>query len=160
MEYSKIKRDLYFGIFSMAFSIFYGISTILTVKVLGDSLDSGRIFPYIISGIMFCLSVILVTNCIKNIQKIPPQQRIYFHLMHKPQILRLIAYLTAISIYIIGLIYVGYIVSTLLYLVFLLLFMNSKSKLAIALISIITPIVLWFVFTIVLEVQFPESLLI
>lgn len=144
----------------MTFAIFYGISTIVTVKTSSDPLDSGRTFPYIITGILLCLSMILILNCIKNIYKTPNFKRKYTCLMNKYEVLRLITYLGALSAYVIGFIYVGYIVSTTIYLSFLLFFMNSKNRLAAALITIITPFVLWLFFTKAMEVQFPESLLI
>jgi hypothetical protein len=42
----------------------------------------------------------------------------------------------------------------------LLSFMNAKNKIAKYLIMLIAPAFLWFFFTIILEVQFPETLLI
>jgi hypothetical protein len=160
VDYSEIKRDLYIGIASMAFSIFYGISTILTVKSSINITDSGRIFPYIITALLFIISAMLILDGIKKINKIPCDQRTYMKLMKSDQALRIIIYVIALSLYIFGFIYVGYIVSTTLYLAFLLSFMNAKNKIAKYLIMLIAPAFLWFFFTIILEVQFPETLLI
>ena len=159
MDYSKIKRDLYFGIATLVFSIFYGISTVYTVKVSNYSLDSGRTFPYIITGVLLCLAILHIANCILTIRKIPKDKRVYVYLMNKHQFLRLVLYLGALAIYVLGFMYVGYIVSTAIYLVFLLLFMKAKNKLAVILLTAITPFVLWLFFTAVLKVQFPETFL-
>lgn len=160
VDYSEIKRDLYIGFASMAFSIFYGISTILTVKSSSNITDSGRTFPYIITGLLFIISLTLVLNGIKKINKVPCNQRTYMKLMQNDQAVRIIIYVIALSLYIFGFIYVGYIVSTTLYLVFLLSFMKAENKIVKYLIVLIMPVLLWLFFTIILEVQFPETLLI
>lgn len=160
MGYSELQRDLWFGLATLAFAIFFGVATILTVQVdPGETGVTARTFPYIITGILGVLSFVFIINTIKKLLKVQQDQKKYIPVLDKDEYKRAAIFLVSLFVYIICFIYVGYIVSSFAYMAFMLWHMKAKNRIAVILLTAITPFVLWYFFTVLVEVQFPEAIL-
>ncbi len=158
--YSETKRDLWFGILAFCFAVFFGISTIYTIRSEGESGITSRTFPYIITALLTVLSLLLLFNAAKKLKGIPLQDKKYEHMLSRTEAARVSVFVISLVLYVFSFINIGFLVSTAAYLAFLLWFMHAKNLVVSALIVVISPGLLWFFFTRVMEINFPEALLI
>lgn len=158
-KYSRLRRDLVFGICTLCFAIFFGISSIYTINTDGESGVTGRTFPFIITSILLILSCILIYVTTKRIRQIPEDDRIYEECVTNYEMTRIIQFIIALIVYVLGFIYIGFIVSTTLFLAYMMYYMHAPNKKIAGAIVIIAPLLLWYFFTRLMEVSFPEALL-
>ncbi len=158
-SYSKIKRDLWFGVLTFCFAVFFGLSSVYTIRLEGESGITSRTFPYIITALLLVLSILLTAGAARRLKDIPAQEKTYQPMFSRAELTRVPVFLITLVLYVFSFIYVGFLVSTAAYMAFLLWFMHAKNKLASALIVLLAPGLLWFFFTKVMEINFPEALL-
>lgn len=156
MDYSELKRDLYFGIATLAFGVLYTLSCFTTVTAHGSAAISGRTFPLIVAAIILILGICQVNGTVRKLKRFPPTAtRRYYPLFECKQILSMATYMGALSLYILGIEYLGFIVSTVVIVLFLLKFSLAKSKIATIAVIFILPGLLYWVFVVLMEVQLP-----
>jgi len=158
-SYSELKRDLWFGILSLCFTVFFGISTVYTIQTEGETGITSRTFPFIITALLAVLSSLLIYNTLKELKNTPEKDKIYEDLLSRPELRRITIFVVSIVLYVFSFIYIGFVVSTVLYLAFLMWFMHAKNIWISGAIVIIAPGLLWYFFTKLMEVTFPEALL-
>lgn len=157
--YSRLRRDLVFGICTLCFTIFFGVSSIFTISTDGQDGITGQTFPFIITFILLALSFILLYKTVKSLKTIPEDQRVYTKAVTSYETMRILQFITALVLYVVGFIYIGFIVSTMAFLAYMMYFMHAPNKKIAGAIVIIAPLVLWYFFTKLMEVSFPEALL-
>lgn len=156
MNYSELRRDLVFGLATLLFGAFYFASCFATISVRASNIGvSGRTFPLIVAVILLVLGASLSLSTLRKIRQIPKASRRYYSLFEANQLFGMSVYFGALCIYILGIEYVGYIVSSVLVVLFLLKFSLAKNKIAIAVMTVLLPGGLYWVFTKAMEVQLP-----
>lgn len=159
MSGSEIKRDLTFGLVSLVFTVLFFISIHFTVAEGFGIGISGKVFPRIIAVLLGILSLSLIVSRIRMLKRLSVDERIYVPLLPKAEWLRISLFILSLGVYILAFAYVGYVVTSTVYLLFLLRFMQAQNKLAICIITVVVPTLLWAFFTKLLGVQFTEALL-
>lgn len=156
--HNEFKKDITFAIVTIVFSLFYAASTCWTIAAREETFLNGRTFPYFIAVILFILGACLLYTTCKQLkrdkQSLPPALHLSLGEMK-----RVALYLVILSLYCFGIVYVGYVVSTALTLLVLMIFNGAKNKIAIALMTAIVPCCMWYIFSVLMEVQFPQALL-
>lgn len=164
MDYSKLKHDIRLGCLIAVLGAVYVIYTRIAVPLPQDaaSIISTRSIPYLIGGILFILGCTLACASAHGIRK-------YFkegdYGVPKPLISaaegkRGILLGGGLLLYSLGIAYVGYIVSSILFTAFVLYIYKVKNKFAFIGLSLAAPAILYAIFVYVIEVQMPEALLI
>lgn len=160
MNGAEVKRDIAFGLVSFCFTIFFLVSIHFTVAKGGGMGVSGRVFPYIIGGLLTFLSSALVISRCWALLRMSQELRSYAALLSREEWTRISCFILSLGVYILAFMYIGYIVATTAYTLFLLRFMGAENKRVVWFMTIVTPLALWAFFTQLLGMQFPEALLI
>lgn len=158
-EYSSLKRDLIFGVCSLCFTIFFGVSSIFTISPEGSDGISGQTFPFIITFILLSISIIFIYSTIKNLNTIPKDERVYIKSVQNYEAIRIIKFILSLVLYVFCFIYIGFIISTAIFLAYMMYFMHAPNKKIAGAIVVIAPLILWYFFTKLMEVSFPAALL-
>lgn len=157
--YSRLRRDLVFGVCAFCFAIFFGVSCVYTINTEGETGITGQTFPFIITAILLVLSCLLLVGTIRKLRTIPQEERIYTPCVSNQEFSRILQFLVALVLYVLGFMYLGFIVSTAAFLAWMLYFMHASNlKIAAGIVGI-APLLLWYFFTRLMEVSFPEALL-
>lgn len=155
-DYSSLKRDLWFGLAATAFSLFFALSTVLTVESRGDGV-TGRTFPWLIAIALFSAGASFSLSTWRKLRQSVRQSDA------KPLsgagFTRIAVYMGTLCLYLLGIQFIGYVVSTVATLTFLMMYTGARNKAVIAVMAVLAPAGMWFAFARLMDVQFPEALL-
>lgn len=154
-----LKRDFWFGVATIAFSIFMFFSIRISISEEAMSGISGRVFPYIIDFFLFILGIALCLDSKKHLSLCENGECIDAGSLNKKQKLDLFIYIAMVAIYILSITYIGFITSSVVFISILLWFYGVRKPIAFIFMSIFWPLFLWVVFHVLIEVQFPNTAL-
>ena len=156
MKVSKTKQDFWLGVAAIVLGVGYALCIPWQVSDFSEGYNiSGRTFPYIISGIMVLIGLGLTVTAWKKL-KTAYQHEFCVPFSRETRI-RICAYIALIAAYILGICYVGFAVSTVLACYTAMWLSGARNKKIILLISLVTTASIYVLFTIVMEVYFPET---
>jgi len=152
-------RDFWIGVFVFAFALVFLALSQTQVSFETDGFDniSGRTFPYIIGGVQLILGAALMAWNWPALKLANSTKGCTFN---KARTRRIAIYAGSILVYTVMIYYIGYLVSTFAALVFALWFSGAKRNLATFLVALVTPLLMYYVFHVLMQIPFPESLLI
>lgn len=164
MDYSKLKHDVRLGCLIAVLGAVYVIYTRISIPLPADasSIITTRSIPYLIGGVLFILGCTLAGTSASMIRK-------YFKegdcgapkpLISAGEGKRAALLGAGLILYSLGIAYVGYIVSSVLFTAFVLYIYRVTNKLAFIGVSLAAPALLYAIFVYIIEVQMPEALLI
>ena len=160
MKKAIAKRECIIGLCVVGLAAIYGVITPFQASsyVEGNSI-SGRALPLFIAALLGFLGGLHSYNNWKLFQRLP-EDEIKPEPLSATFIKRVVLYLLAGCAYVAGIEYIGFIVTSIVILPCLILLSGGRSKKALIATSIITPLVLYGIFTLVMEIYLPEGLLI
>lgn len=155
--YYKIKLDLWFGIATILFSLVFAVSILSIEVVIQGSAVTGRTFPWLVACFTFILGLSLTASSYKELQGFrgEPGGNVY----NKQQLNKIALYLALICLYVLGISFIGYMVSTAIFVAALLIFFGYRKKVIFLSLVLLLPVLMWYAFSQLIEVQFPEALL-
>lgn len=159
-NHAELKRDLRFGIGTIVFSLLFCVSIVVTIKEQSMTGINGRAFPWLIAAFLFLLGLGLSIASWKRLRMCDTPSVSRPSAGRPIQVRAMIVYLGLVSAYVLGIAHIGFVVSTALFIVVLLVFYRIKSKAVLVLMVCVWPFLLWYVFHALIGVQFPEALLI
>ncbi|MDL2210284.1 tripartite tricarboxylate transporter TctB family protein [Desulfovibrio sp. OttesenSCG-928-O18] len=160
MKKHLVKQELIVGLCVMVIAVIYGILTPFQASgyTEGNSI-SGRALPLCIAALLGFLGASHSYNNWRLYKSLPPDREAQEPL-DKPFIKRVVLYLLAACAYVAGIEYIGFIVSSLVIIPCFILLSGGKNKVALIATTIIAPLVLYAIFTVVMEIYLPEGLFI
>ena len=160
MKKHLVKRELIVGLCVVGMAIIYGILTPFQASSYteGNSI-SGRALPMCIA---LLLGVLGVSHSYHNwiLYKSLPRDKEAPEPLDAGFIKRVVLYLLAACLYVAGIEYIGFIVSSLVIIPCFILLSGGRNKVALIATSVLTPLVLYLVFVIVMEIYLPDGLFI
>ncbi|OQB98989.1 MAG: Tripartite tricarboxylate transporter TctB family protein [Spirochaetes bacterium ADurb.Bin110] len=150
-----IKRDQFVGIFLIVVGVIYGYMTSKIDFAMTAEYPGPKAFPYIgVLGLIVCgLGIFIQSTTSKKSQPV---------FMMKEGWLDIFKSFTALILYVIGLNYIGYLISTPILLFFLSKFFAKKIKISLKgriIFSILTTIVIYIFYVYGFDMQLPVGLL-
>ena len=156
MASSKAKQDFWLGIAAIALGAGYALCIPWQVSDFSEGYNiSGRTFPYIISALMVLIGMGITMTSWKKMKQAAQEEG--QSALPKEVIRKIVGYVALISAYILGITHVGFIISTVVTCFLAMLLSGAKNKKLMALLSLITAASIYVLFTIVMEVYFPET---
>lgn len=172
LRISSLSTEAWLGLVTIAFGLFYAFSTLVTVEVSSmKAVISGRTFPYIIAGMLVVLGAAMTVVSVahtKVLNKLAAKGIEAPHLkaetenapIGKYQLARLASYFGLLVLYLLGMEYVGYMVSSAVMMLASMWIFGARNKVVMAVLTVVTPVALYYFFHFVIEVQFPDTLLV
>ena len=156
----ELKRDFWFGVATIAFSIFMFFSIKFFISDSSFTGISGRVFPYVIDAFLLILGIALCWDSRSRLSDCENGECLDTGALTGKQILDIVTWFGMVALYILGISYIGFMVSTFAILAASLWFLGLRKPIPfIAMVSIWPPL-LWYLFHKIVEVQFPDALLI
>lgn len=152
-----LKRDFWFGVATIIFSVVMFFSIRISIAEESMSGISGRIFPYIIDFFLLILGIGLCLDSKKHLFQCGDSECVSAGAYDRLQLLNLFLYIIMVALYILGVTYIGFMVSSAVFIAVLLWFYGVRNPLSFILMTAFWPLFLWWVFHILIEVQFPSS---
>lgn len=152
---SGARQNFWLGIAALATSGALFICIPLTISDMSSTGVSGRAFPYVINTFLGILGVALTLSSLKGRPEKKEVPR-----LSRAQIKDIILWLGIVCLYALGISYVGFLVSTFFAVFACLWFLGMRRPVPLALMTLVLPPLLWWFFHKVVEVQFPQALLI
>lgn len=148
MKSKQIHNDVYSGAFMLIFSIyFFYIATTMRAGAAK--------FPKIIMGLMILLSIgCLIQGIIKTRSNVNTGSEASAQVLWSEIKIPLLVF-CMITLYVIALQYIGFIISTLIFIPALMLFYRNRNKLLIVCCTVFTIAFIYTLFTVVLKLQLP-----
>lgn len=160
MSRSAARRECIIGICVLGMALIYEIITPFQASgyTEGSSI-SGRVLPLAIGALLGFLGALHAYNNWKLFASLPPEtaQR---EPLSKAFVKRVVLYLLAACAYVAGIEYIGFVVSSLVIIPCFIILSGGRNMKALIATSIITPLVLYGIFTLIMEIYLPEGLLI
>ena len=154
----ELRKDILFAIVTLVFALAFTISIFVTIHSPDEAVVDGRTFPFFIAAGLFILGACLLYSSCRQLKLIECTLGDTLGLSSN-QIKAVVFYLFILVLYCLGIMYIGYIVSTAITLLVLMLFYGAKNKIVITIMACIVPFLMWLVFVVLMEVQFPQTLL-
>lgn len=155
--YCNIKLDLLFGIATTVFSLIFAVAILSIEVVIQGSAVTGRTFPWLIAFFTFILGLSLTASSCKELHRFQGEREEFSCDMQKLK--KISIYFVLICLYAVGISYLGYVVSTAIFVAVLLFFFGFQKKYLFVSLVILLPVTMWYVFSQLIEVQFPDALL-
>jgi hypothetical protein len=156
MSRQACTRDVWIGLVTVACGLAYLYATPLQVSpdADGEAGVSGRTLPYLAGALMILLGVALSLTSWARARVTPRDGS-------APAVLaglgRVLVYVGLIAGYALGIAIVGYVVSTACALLAAMVFSGARGWLTLALVTAITPAVLFGVFHLVMKIPLPQA---
>ena len=152
-------RDMLVGLSAILIALFF--LSAAPFQITGRSDDygiSGRTLPVLIAGVLLVLGAYLfVRNLIHSRRAAPRAERPEAKRDRRHRFGRAALYIGAIAVYIVGFSYVDYILSTILMVAFGMWLSGFRNRIAFMCIALIMPVLIYYVFSVVMEIPLPES---
>lgn len=162
MNKQEVKRDLYIGFGIVALGLVYFLLIGSQVHAVNDSSGlSGRQLPWLVGALTTLCGLALAFVSWRKLPTAKPGEvRPGALAQNMQRIKRVVIYTAAVALYCLGIAYIGFIVSSVAALIFLMVFSGATNKIAILLTAILSPAVIWFVFVYLIGIPMPDTLLI
>ena len=160
MRKAIAKRECMIGLCVLVMAIIYGIITPFQASSYteGNSI-SGRALPLFIAMLLGFLGTLHSYSNWKLFQSLPADETVQEPL--SPLFIkRVVLYLLASCVYVAGIEYIGFIVTSFAVLPCLILLSGGRNKKALIATTVITPLVLYGIFTLIMEIYLPDGLFI
>lgn len=160
MNKAIARRECIIGACVLGIAIIYGILIPFQASgyTEGNSI-SGRVLPVAIAALLGLLGASHAYNNWKLFRKLPPDATEQPPL-NRIFVKRVILYLLASCAYVAGIEYIGFIVSSLIIIPCYILLSGGRNMKALVITSLATPLVLYAIFTVIMEIYLPDGLLI
>jgi len=146
------KYDLYCGIFWILLSLLMGGISLLHLSLGTLSYPAPGFYPFLVSALLLCISLILIIRVLRNRKKDPDSCQWPSFGRNAP------ITMGALLVYALTLEYLGYIIGTSLLLVFLFKVTASRSWRVSLLMTAVVMIISHFFFVVLLQSQLPMGL--
>lgn len=137
--------------------ILVSIGLIAILSVFASQMPSvaadARSYPIIIMGLGYVLSIALLIRSVNRYRREKKEEKTDL----KQQIITVLIYIVMIAVYLYLISFCGYIIATVVFMIASLLYLRLPSKIIIILLSVITTVVLYLVFTRILNVTLPRG---
>ena len=148
-------RDLRLGIILMViFAILYGISFTFQSSEAMSTHTTAAFFPQVVLILLMFLTLLLIITSIVKGSATKNKKK-----MDRETLLRVLGTMGACILLGLGASYLGTLVSIALFIVMVMLVWGVRNKLAILANAVITPIMIYLIFTKILYVQLPSEIL-
>jgi len=155
-----MNRDTLIGVFTIALSAIYLFLIRYQVQPDSDGYDnvSGRTLPYLVGFFLLFFGSLLALISArrggqrKNISELTA-------IASNPAAKRVLIYLFLTILYLLGISYLGYVVSSIVALIILILFNGEKRLLLVCVVAVITSISLFYFFNTLMRIPLPPTLL-
>lgn len=159
-EYADVKRDLWIGIATIALSIILFFAIIYTISDQTFTGISGRAFPYVIDAFLIILGCALTIDSFIQLKRMSHNdESTSEYKADTHNIVLILTFFVIVCLYVISIMYIGFIVSSFIFTAILLIFYRLKNKIAFIIITCSCTPILWFVFDKLVGVEFPTALL-
>lgn len=160
MNKAIARRECIIGVCVLGIAIIYG--TLIPFQASGyteGNSISGRALPLAIAALLGLLGTLHGYNNWKLFLKLPPDTT------EQPSInknfaRRVVLYMLASCAYVAGIEYIGFIVSSLVIIPCYILLSGGRSMKPLVITSLATPLILYVIFTVIMEIYLPDGLLI
>lgn len=163
MNRASVKRDFITGLCVIGLGMLYGIITpFQTSSYVEGTGVSGRALPLGIAVLLAVLGAALAARSARLLRRLPPEQgpdQSGSTSADTAYVRRVLLYLLTSALYVAGIEYIGFIVSSFAAIPCLIVLSGGRSKAAIAITAVAAPLLLYAVFTLAMEVYLPEGLL-
>ena len=156
-----LKRDFLIGLGTVLLAGLYLALIPYQVQSDSDGYDfvSGRTLPFMVGGLLLITGTALTITSLRTMNRTSPHEQAPSPEPTRHRYKR-VAILTALAVlYILGLTYIGYIVSTILALAAAMVFSGERRKRLVVIISILTSVLLYYFFHKLMQVPLPDTLL-
>ncbi|HKL75069.1 MAG TPA: tripartite tricarboxylate transporter TctB family protein [Halanaerobiales bacterium] len=148
-----IKNSLFVqGLIFLIFSIFI-INRAYNMRDFGESFLSPGIFPALFGGVLLILSLNLIIRGYKEVKK--SGKNINYDNIDKVSLLNVIFIVMISLIYLWALSYLGFIISSIVYLFIFMFYIGERRIWILIAISILTPLISYLIFSIGLGISLP-----
>lgn len=153
-------RDLWVGLTAMAVAVFFLAATPSQVSPRSDAYGiSGQTLPMLVAGILIVMGVVVFFKNLFYMRHVAAQEETPpCKAERRHRFRRVVIYTGAIAVYIVGFSCVDYILSSTLMVAFGMWFSGFRNRAAFACIACFVPVLIWYVFTVVMEIPIPESI--
>lgn len=149
-------RDVWTGVVTVLFGLayFYAVPFQVSGEVDGEAGLSGRTLPYLAAALMVLLGAALG---LASSAQAARSQRDTSETSAFAGVGRVLIYVALIATYALSIAFVGYVVSTAWALLAAMLFSGAGGRLKLALVTMITPAVLFGMFHLVMKIPLPDA---
>ena len=159
-EYTELKRDLWIGIVTIVLGIMLFFTIIYTISDQTFTGINGRAFPYVIDVFLIILGCALAIDSFMQLKKnLHSDKNTNKYEININNILHIFIFFALLCLYVVSIMYIGFVVSSFLFTAILLIFYKLKNKIAFIVITCSCTPILWFVFDKLVGVEFPTALL-
>ena len=155
--------NLICGLAALAIGISYGLCIPLQVSDFSEGYNiSGRTLPYILAIIMILCGAALTVSALRTRAKQPVSTKQHekdFKSTSWKAHVRVVLYVLLVAGYVLGLSHIGLITSTFVVLLLAMFLSGAKKPVLSVLISAVVSVSLYCFFTLLMEVYFPEGVL-
>lgn len=160
MKKAELLQEIITGFFIAGVGGLYLLLTCFHVEGIKDAFGmSSRTLPYIVSSALICLGLILSIRNMRIYSSATADDTSKDAGETKKKYLRIFKYLIAINIYFVGILYISYILSTALMLAYSMYFCEFKNKIAFLIVTLITPVCIYYIFARIMMIPLPDTLL-
>ncbi len=149
-------RNLWISVGVLLFSIVYFF--LARTQVVGQTDGfrhvSGRTFPYILSGTLFILSIVSIILNYFQLRSTVSNEKIAIEF---DRIKRAALYIFSIALYTVGIMYVGYTVSTFAFIIFAMWFSGTRISVGFFIVAIVLPPALYIIFHMLMKIPLPST---
>ena len=135
----------------------FALVLMLFVSDLGNTNEAARTYPMVMIIACFVCIAFLIIQWIRKRKTILEEDA---GGMEKKRVLYIVVYCVAVLLYILLIDKLGYVVSTVLFGIYSLIYLGNRNKLAIIIIPLAAAVVLYLMFSNILFVQLPSGILI
>ncbi|MEN6486026.1 MAG: tripartite tricarboxylate transporter TctB family protein [Syntrophobacteraceae bacterium] len=160
MRKAELLQEIITGIFIVGVGGLYLLLTLFHVEGIKDAFGmSSRTLPYIVSSVLICLGLILSIRNIRVYSSAIDDDSDKETSNTKKKYIRIFKFFVAINIYFVGILYISYLLSTALMLAYSMYFCEFKNKIAFLIITLITPVCIYYIFARIMMIPLPDTLL-
>ena len=150
------RRDAWIGVVTAFGAALYLILIPWQVQPDHDGFAriSGRTVPYLIGATMLVLGALLCGLAARRARHMAPGGK---RLFERDPVVRVAVYTGAIALYTVGIEQVGYMTSSAVMLLFAMWFSGARNRLVVLASVLVTPVVLYGVFHLLMQIPMPET---
>lgn len=152
-------RDMCVGLAALLVALFFLAATPFQVSPRSDDYGiSGRTLPVLVAGALLGLGLyLLIRNLIRIRRATPRMEAPEKKADRRRRFGRAMLYMASIAVYIAGFSYVDYLLSSMLMVAFGMWLSGFRNRISFACIVAIMPALIYYVFSVVMEIPLPES---
>lgn len=158
MTRSECRRDFWIGVVTIVATLAYLGLIPFQVHPDTDGYDniSGRTLPYLVGGALLVLGAALAVTSHRKARRVLADGATGFS---RDAARRVLVYVALITLYALGIAWIGYVVSTAAALAFAMWFSGARNRVAMVVVTLVTPPLLYWFFHVLMQIPLPEALL-